>query len=61
MRPPSASTFWGLVVLAGAVRAPMDGGANNILSDRPIRAWVIDAGYQVASLSIMAAVLGSWR
>jgi len=39
----------------------MDGGANNILSDRPIRAWVIDAGYQVASLSIMAAVLGSWR
>lgn len=35
--------------------------ANNIFSDRPIRAWVIDAGYQVASLTIMAAVLGSWR
>lgn len=41
--------------------AATTGLTQNMFSDRPIRAWVIDAGYQVASLTIMGAVLGVWR
>ena len=37
------------------------GLTGNMFYDKPIRAWIIDAGYQVASLAIMATVLGLWR
>ena len=37
------------------------GLTNNMFSDKPIRVWVIDAGYQVASVTIMATVIGVWR
>lgn len=30
-------------------------------SGKPLRLWVIDSGYQVASLAVMAVVLGLWR
>ena len=33
---------------------------NNRFSDTPIVVWVIDAGYQVVSVAIMAVVLGLW-
>lgn len=31
-----------------------------LFSGKPIRAWLIDAGYQLASIAIMAVVLGLW-
>lgn len=37
------------------------GLAANMFSDKPIAAWIIDAGYQLASLLTMAAVLSVWR
>ncbi len=37
------------------------GLTGNIFSQKPIAAWVIDAGYQLAYLLIMAVVLTLWR
>jgi hypothetical protein len=33
----------------------------NLFSEKPIAAWVIDAGYQLAYLLIMGALLSVWR
>ncbi len=33
----------------------------NMFSEKPIAAWVIDAGYQLAYLLIMGALLSVWR
>ncbi|HEX4573715.1 MAG TPA: DUF1761 domain-containing protein [Gemmatimonadales bacterium] len=33
----------------------------NMFSEKPIAAWVIDAGYQLVYLLIMGAVLSVWR
>ncbi|HEX4628106.1 MAG TPA: DUF1761 domain-containing protein [Gemmatimonadales bacterium] len=33
----------------------------NMFSEKPIAAWVIDAGYQLAYLVIMGVVLSIWR
>jgi Protein of unknown function (DUF1761) len=33
----------------------------NVFSEKPIAAWVIDAGYQLAYLLIMGALLSVWR
>ncbi|HVH08490.1 MAG TPA: DUF1761 domain-containing protein [Gemmatimonadales bacterium] len=33
----------------------------NMFSDKPIAAWVIDAGYQLAYLMIMGVLLSVWR
>jgi hypothetical protein len=33
----------------------------NLFSEKPIAAWVIDAGYQLAYLVIMGALLSLWR
>jgi hypothetical protein len=33
----------------------------NVFSEKPIAAWVIDAGYQLAYLVIMGALLSVWR
>ena len=33
----------------------------NRFSDKPLSAWLIDAGYQLTSVAIMAVVLGAWR
>ena len=32
----------------------------NRFSDKPLGLWAIDAGYQVASIAVMAVVLGLW-
>ena len=37
------------------------GLTNNLFSDKPISLWVIDAGYQLASVGVMSVVLGLWR
>ena len=37
------------------------GLTGNMFSQKPIAAWVIDAGYQLAYLLIMGAVLSVWR
>ena len=37
------------------------GLTNNLFSDKPLSLWAIDAGYQVASVAVMAVVLGLWR
>ena len=41
--------------------AATTGITTTLFSGRSIRAWVIDAGYQVASVALMAVVLGLWR
>lgn len=37
------------------------GLTNNLFSDKPLRLWFIDAGYQLASVAVMAVVPGFWR
>src|SRR2546429_365467 len=37
------------------------GLAANMFSEKPIAAWVIDAGYQFAYLLIMSLLLSLWR
>ena len=37
------------------------GLTNNRFSNRPVSVWLIDAGYQIASIAIMSVVLGLWR
>lgn len=37
------------------------GLTGNLFSDKPLRLWFIDAGYQLASVVVMAVVLGLWR
>src|SRR3989440_1426687 len=37
------------------------GLAANMFSEKPIAAWVIDAGYQLAYLLIMSVLLSLWR
>ena len=37
------------------------GLTGNMFSEKPIAAWVIDAGYQLAYLLIMGALLAAWR
>ena len=36
------------------------GLTNNRFSDKPLSLWLIDAGYQIGSIVIMAVVLGLW-
>lgn len=36
-------------------------GINYLFASRPLRLYLIDAGYMVALLSIMGAVIGAWR
>ena len=36
------------------------GLTNNRFSDKPLSLWGIDAGYQLASIAVMAVVLGLW-
>jgi len=33
----------------------------NLFSEKPLAAWVIDAGYQLAYLMLMGALLSLWR
>ena len=33
----------------------------NLFSEKPLAAWVIDAGYQLAYLVLMGALLSVWR
>ena len=37
------------------------GLTNNRFSDKPLSLWAIDAGYQLASIAVMAVVLGLWQ
>lgn len=37
------------------------GLTGNMFSEKPIAAWVIDAGYQLAHLLIMGVVVSVWR
>ena len=37
------------------------GLTNNLFSDKPLKLWLIDAGYQLASVGVMSVVLGLWR
>ena len=41
--------------------AATTGLTTNVFSDKPVRLWLIDAGYQVVSLTIMATVLALCR
>ena len=37
------------------------GLTNNRFSDKPLSLWVIDGGYQLASIGVMSVVIGLWR
>lgn len=34
---------------------------SNVFSDKPIRVFLIDSGYQLVALAIMGGVIGGWR
>jgi hypothetical protein len=34
---------------------------SNVFSDKPLRVFLIDSGYQLVALAIMGGVLGGWR
>ncbi len=55
-----ASGLWlGFLAWLGFA-APL-GLTANLFSEKPIAAWVIDAGYQLAFLVIMGVLLSLWR
>ena len=33
----------------------------NRFSDKPLSAWLVEAGYHLTSVVVMAVVLGAWR
>ena len=33
----------------------------NVFSDRPFQAFIIESGYQLCSITLMAAIIGGWR
>jgi hypothetical protein len=50
-----------LGALVGIGFAAMVSLTANLYSDKPLAAWAIDAGYQVAYLVVMGVVLSIWR
>jgi hypothetical protein len=50
-----------LGALLGVGFAATIGLTANVFSDKPLTAWLIDAGYQVAYLVLMGVILVSWR
>ena len=50
-----------LGVLVGAGFAAAVSLTANVYSDKPLAAWAIDAGYQVAYMTLMAVILSLWR
>jgi hypothetical protein len=55
----SAGAGWGFHLWLG-IAAPI-GFTANLYSDKPIAAFLIDTGYQLASLLAMGAILGAWH
>ena len=47
-------------LLGIGIAAPL-GLTANLYSDAPLSAWGIDAGHQIALLTLMGAILASWR
>ncbi len=57
---------WGLQAtteddLVGVAFVATSFGINYVFAARPLRLYLIDAGYMVALLAVMGAVLGGWR
>jgi hypothetical protein len=50
-----------LGALVGVGFAAMVSLTANVYSEKPMAAWLIDAGYQVAYLIVMGVVLAVWR
>jgi hypothetical protein len=50
-----------LGALVGVGFAAMVSLTANLYSDKPLAAWAVDAGYQVAYLVLMGVVLTLWR
>jgi hypothetical protein len=50
-----------LGLLVGVGFAAMVSLTANLYSDKPLAAWAIDAGYQVAYLALMGVLLTVWR
>jgi len=55
----SAGASWGFHFWLG-IAAPI-GFTANLYSDKPIAAFLIDTGYQLAYLLAMGAILGAWH
>jgi hypothetical protein len=47
-------------LLGIGIAAPL-GLTANLYSDTPLSAWGIDAGHQIALLTLMGAILAAWR
>ena len=48
-------------VLAGIGFVAPTFGSNYIFARRPLKLYLIDAGYQIVTLAIGGAILGAWR
>lgn len=51
--------MWGAHLWLG-IAVPI-GLTANVYSDKPLMAWVIDAGYQLVYLLVMGAIIGAWQ
>jgi uncharacterized protein DUF1761 len=51
--------MWGAHLWLG-IAVPI-GLMANVYSDKPLMAWVIDAGYQLLYLVVMGAIIGAWQ
>lgn len=51
--------IWGFHLWLG-IAVPI-GLTANMYSDKPLMAWIIDAGYQLVYLVVMGAILGAWH
>lgn len=60
---PKASLGFGLFagLAAGLGWVAMSLGVVYLFEQRPLRLWLINAGYQVLTYTVMGAVLGAWH
>ena len=58
---PDLLTGLNIGALLGAALVATNLGINYLFSLRPLKLYLIDAGYMVCLMAIMGAILGAWR
>lgn len=58
---PDLGSGFNVGLLVGLAFVATSFGINYLFALKPLRLYLIDAGYMVALLSIMGAIIGAWR
>ena len=58
---PDLGSGFNVGLLIGIAFVATSFGINYLFAFRPLRLYLIDAGYMVALLAVMGAILGGWR